>query len=109
MSPNKARRKLARIRCVLDTVKALKSVDLLPTALCYVPLEVEYKSSSELPAETKNNPIVVRHQPSLVAKTLGKVHHSNELRLFTTGEEFSNTDGDWVMLTEVIINALLKS
>lgn len=101
MSHNKARRKLARMRCVLETVKALKNVQPLPAALCYVPLEIEYKSASELPAETKNKPIIVRHQPSLVAKTFGKIPHSNELRLFATGEEFSNGDGDWIMLTEV--------
>ena len=101
MSHNKARRKLARIRCILETVKALKSVDPLPSALCYVPLEIEYKSSNELSSELKNKPIIVRHQPSLVAKTFGKVSHSNDLKLFATGEEFSNSDGDWLHLTEV--------
>ena len=101
MSHNKARRKLARIRCVLETVKAMRHAQPLPPALCYVPLEIEYRCSNELSTEVKNKPIIIRHQPSLVAKTFGKVPHSNELRLFSTGEEFSNNDGDWIMLTEV--------
>ena len=101
MSHNKARRKLARIRCVLETVKAFKAGDLLPAALGYVPLEIEYKSSSELSTDAKNKQIVVRFQPSLVAKIVGKIPHSNELRLFATGDEFSNSDGDWIKLNEV--------
>ena len=101
MSHNKARRKLARIRCVLETVKAMRNVQSLPSALCYVPLEIEYKCSNELSAEVKNKPIIVRHQPSWTAKTFGKIPHSDDLRLFSTGEEFSNNDGDWIQLTEV--------
>ncbi len=101
MSHNKARRKLARIRCVLETVKALKNNSLLPMALCYVPLEIEYKCSSELSTDTKNKPLIVRHQPSLVAKTLGKIPQSSELRLLAFGEEFSNNDGDWIKLNQV--------
>ena len=101
MSHNKARRKLARIRCVLDAVKAFKSVSPLPLAMCFVPLEIEYKSSSELPTEVKNKPIIIRHQPSVAAKILGKVNNSSDLGLYATGDEFSNSDGDWIKLNEV--------
>ncbi len=109
MSHNKARRKLARIRCVLEAVKAFRNDAVLPMPLCYVPLEIEYKCSSELSAEAKNKPLVVRHQPSLVAKVLGKIPHSNELRLFASGDEFSNNDGDWIKLNEVCILASVHS
>jgi len=109
MSHNKARRKLARIRCVLETVKAMKNVEPLPAALCYVPLEIEYRCSTELSAEVKNKPIIVRHQPSVVAKIFGKFPHSTDLKLFSTGEEFSNGDGDWILLTEKCMKQLSES
>ncbi|XP_065069856.1 E3 ubiquitin-protein ligase HECTD3-like [Rhopilema esculentum] len=109
MSHNRARRKLARIRCVLETVKTLKDVKPLPAALCYVPLEIEYKCSTELSADTKNKPLIVRHQPSLVAKTFGKVQLTNDLRLHATGDEYSNGDGDWIKLTEKCMRQLAES
>eukprot|EP00794_Sanderia_malayensis_P008206 gene8206-9086_t len=109
MSHNKARRKLARIRCVLDTVKALKNDSLLPMALCYVPLEVEYKCSSDLSADAKNKQLLVRYQPSLVSKVFGKIPQSNELRLYAHGDEFSNNDGDWIRLNEKCLKQLEES
>ena len=107
MSHNRARRRLARIRCVLETVNALRDGKALPEALCFVPQEIEYRSSPDLQQEAKaSRPLIVRCKPSSSANALGKIPHSSELRIFVSGEEFSNGDGDWIKLSEVGLGQL---
>ena len=48
MVANKARKRLASIRCVLDCVNRIRENQQLPDSLCFVPATIEYVLSPEV-------------------------------------------------------------
>ncbi|XP_057298971.1 E3 ubiquitin-protein ligase HECTD3-like [Hydractinia symbiolongicarpus] len=103
MSPNKARKRLACIRCVLDTVKRIKSNKPLPQELCFVPATIEYVISPDLNTVKFPLHFNVWTSPSKKdGKLVGRITVSEskvkEFSLLAYGEEFSNDAGDWIQI-----------
>lgn len=96
MKNEPARRRLARIRCLLDSINRIEKGKCLPLALCFVPAEVEY-----LREDSKNSPpIVIRKKPQSDAQNVGELPSVSNLQLFASGEEFFNNNGSWIKLCQ---------
>lgn len=98
MKNEPARRRLARIRCLLESINRIEKGKCLPLALCFVPAEVEY-----LREDSKNSPpIVIRKKPQSDAQNVGELPSVSNLQLFASGEEFFNNNGSWIKLCQVV-------
>lgn len=111
MSPNKARKRLACIRCVLDTIKSIKSNAPLPQELCFVPQEIEFVATSDVIEAKRTTPLHFNIW-SVPKKDTGKligrvtVPDIKTFSLVVTGDEYADDSGDWIKLTKVINNLL---
>ena len=108
MSPKHARKRLARIRCLLETVKCIQDVKPLPHQLCFVPQEVEYLISQDALPNKPAGPIrfMVWSKPSSRGgKLIGRLNipeaKFKDYFLTVFGHEFSDEEGDWSRLTPV--------
>ena len=106
MSPNKARKRLACIRCVLDTIKSIKTNTPLPEELCFVPAEVDFVITPDIINTKRTTPLhfnIWSAPKKDVGKLLGRITVS-DLKTFTlpvTGDEYADDSGDWIKLTKV--------
>ena len=112
MGPNKARKRLACIRCVLATVDCIKQNKPLPKELCFVPSTVEYVLSPEV-YSGKAKPSLHFNVWSAPTKKDGKlvgrinVGDCKDFSLTVYGEEFSNDTGDWIQITKESVKSVI--
>lgn len=107
MSPNKARKRLACIRCVLDSVKRIKNNEPLSHELCFIPKEVEFVITPDVINSVRITPLhfSVWSSPSKKdGKLIGRITVAESkfktFCLTVTGEEYADDSGDWVKLTK---------
>lgn len=105
MGPNKARKRLACIRCVLDTVDRIKENKPLPKELCYIPYTIDYVLSPEVyngKAKPSLHFSVWSAPTKKDSKLVGGINVGDPMEFILTayGEEFSNDTGDWIQLTK---------
>lgn len=97
MKNEPARRRLARIRCLLESINRIEQGKCLPLPLCFVPSEVEYVRE-----DIKNSPVMaIRKKPQNDAQCVGELPSISNLQLFASGEEFFNNNGSWIKLCQV--------
>lgn len=92
------RRRVARIRCLLECVKCLYERKALPESFCYVASEVEYRSQSKTTIRLFPEPKKAKKLTGFQPKEL---QLTSESRLIATGEEFYDSQGKWLKLTKV--------
>ncbi|XP_048588290.1 E3 ubiquitin-protein ligase HECTD3-like isoform X2 [Nematostella vectensis] len=97
MKNEPARRRLARIRCLMETIKRMETKSSLPSALCFVAGEVEYTVNSDLQTPP---PIPILKKPSKNSEKIGEIFPSPSLQVFASGEEFCSNQGAWLKLTQ---------
>lgn len=97
MKNEPARRRLARIRCLLESIKRIEQGKSLPLPLCFVSSEVEYGR------EESRNPstLSIRKKPHKDAQCVGELPSASNLQVFASGDEFFNNDGSWIKLCQV--------
>ena len=95
MKNEPARRRLARIRCLLDSIKRMENEKNLPLPLCFVAGEVEYSTVEG------RGVIAVRKKPLKDAEKLGEISSAANIRVFASGDEYVNNHGSWLKLTQV--------
>ena len=91
-----SRKRLSRIRCILECIQCLKERKKLPECICYVPSEVEYKFHNR-------TTIKVYPEPVKNNKKLKELHCTPESRIIASGEEFCNAHGKWLRLKKVCV------
>lgn len=97
MRNDPARRRLARIRCLLESIKRIEQGKPLPLPLCFVPSEVEYTRE-----ECKKPPVLSIHRKAHKgAQCLGELPAAANLQICASGDEFFNNDGSWIRLCQV--------
>ena len=98
MKNEPARRRLARIRCLLESIKRIEQGKCLPLPLCFVPSEVEYSRE-----ECKNPSVLtIRKKPNKEAQSVGELPSASNLQVFASGDDFFNSDGSWIKLCQVL-------
>ena len=103
MKNEPARRRLARIRCLLDSIKRMENEKNLPLPLCFVASEVEYSTVEG------RGVIPVRKKPLKDAEKLGEISSAANIRVFASGDEYVNNHGSWLKLTQVGVTYLMVS
>ena len=93
------RKRLGRIRCVQECIKCFLNREKLPRDICYVPLELQYKSS-------KNTILPLYKSPSKQSKILKEIICSVDYTLVTSGEDECNNDGQWTKLLRVLMASI---
>ena len=108
MSPNKARKRLACIRCVLETVNCVRDNKPLPKELCFIPKHVEYVITPDVCNSNRNSPLHfnVWSSPSkkdgkLVGRITVPEGKFKTFSLIASGEEYADDSGDWIQITKV--------
>ena len=89
-----SRRRLARIRCILECIQCFRERKKLPACICYVPSEVEYRCQSK-------TTLKVYPEPLKNSRKIKDLHCTIESRLLASGEEYCNTQGKWLRLKKV--------
>lgn len=96
MKNEPARRRLARIRCLLESIKRIEQGKCFPLPLCFVSSEVEYTRE-----ECKNpSSLTIRKKPHKEAQCVGELPSASDLQVFASGEDFFNNDGSWIKLCQ---------
>ena len=97
MKNEPARRRLARIRCLLESIKRIEQGKSLPLPLCFVSSEVEYGR------EESRNPstLSIRKKPHKDGQCVGELPSASNLQVFASGDEFFNNNGSWIKLCQV--------
>ncbi|XP_068728218.1 E3 ubiquitin-protein ligase HECTD3-like [Montipora capricornis] len=96
MKNEPARRRLARIRCLLESIKRIEQAKSLPLPLCFVPSEVEYSRE-----ECKNpSALSIHKKPHKDSQCVGELPTTSSLQIFASGDEFFNNDGSWIRLCQ---------
>ena len=98
MKNEPARRRLARIRCLLESIKHIEQGKSLPSALCFVPAEIEYTRE-----DNRNQRVITIHKkPKSDAQCVGELPAVSKLQLFASGSEVFNSSGSWIKLSQVL-------
>ena len=92
-----ARKSLARLRCVKESLDCLSNNKPLPRPLCYVAAEIEF-----IPSKTVV--VAVYASPSKFSKKMAEVTCTTEHRLIVSGEELFTGDGQWAKLIKVRVH-----
>lgn len=96
MKNEPARRRLARIRCLLESIKHIEQGKNLPSALCFVPAEIEYARE-----DNRNQRVITIHKkPKSDAQCVGELPAVSNLQLFASGSEVFNSSGSWIKLSQ---------
>ena len=109
MGTNKARKRLACIRCILSTVQSIKDNKTLPKELCFVPQSIEYVIHPDLyNGSIKPSASVhfnIWSSPMKNNRVIGRLtvleENLKDFSISVYGEEYSNDAGDWIQLTKV--------
>jgi len=91
-----ARKPLARLRCLKNSVDSLTKNEPLPPTLCYVPAEVTYEV-------TRNDSIIVYATTAKDRRKLSEISCSTAHRVVVSGEELYTSEGHWARLLRVCI------
>ena len=94
MNIHRARRRIARIRCLQDCIQCFKSKRQLPECVCYVPSELNYTCNAR-------SFIQVYKEPSTNSARIRDVTGGVESSLVVSGEEMCNAEGKWLKLKKV--------
>ncbi|VDH97306.1 E3 ubiquitin-protein ligase HECTD3 [Mytilus galloprovincialis] len=86
-----SRRRLARIRCILECIQCLKERKKFPACICFVPSEVEYKCQSK-------TTLRVYPEPLKNSRKIKDLHCTTESRVVASGEEYCNSQGKWLRI-----------
>jgi len=97
-----ARKPLARLRCLKNSIESLTKNEPLPPALCYVPAEVTYEV-------TRNDNIVVYTTTAKDRCKLSEIPCSTAHRVVVSGEELYTSEGQWARLLKVCIKYVYKA
>lgn len=100
LAPNKedmgsvdpARVRLGRIRCVINTVEAMKKGEPLPAPLCFVPKEVPFEFEGE-------EALQVLEEAKEGAKVTGRLPQKKAHKFVCTGLPVFNAQGGWMRMT----------
>ncbi|KAI6660099.1 E3 ubiquitin-protein ligase HECTD3-like [Oopsacas minuta] len=87
---NKAHKRLAQIRCLLESVDCMDKGESLPEPLCYVPSIVPYEHSGK-------GTISVYAEPKVTSATVGKISDKVK-RVSATSQVETNSEGFWLKL-----------
>ncbi len=90
-----ARRRLARIRCVQESIDCFKLNKKQPIALCYVPEQLECKIN-------KFWAMIIHEGPSKKSEKVSEVALTPNSKLLISGEEFCNSEGQWSKLLKPV-------
>jgi len=93
-----ARKPLARLRCLQNSIECLTKNESLPPALCYVPAEVTY-------TVTRNDKMIVYSAAAKDRSKLSEISCSTGHFVVVSGEELYTSDGQWARLLKVCISA----
>jgi len=91
-----ARKPLARLRCLKNTISCFTKNESLPPALCYVPAEVTYMV-------TKNDKIIVYSSAAKDRSKLSEIPCTTSHQVVVSGEELYTSEGQWARLLKVCI------
>jgi len=91
-----ARKPLARLRCLRNSIDCLTKNETLPSALCYVPAEVTY-------TVTRNDMIVVYSTAAKDRSVLSEIISSTGHQVVVSGEELYTSEGQWARLLKVCL------
>jgi len=98
MNIHRARRRIARIRCLQDCIQCFKSKRQLPECVCYVPSELNYTCNAR-------SFIQVYKEPSTNSARIRDVTGGVESSLVVSGEEMCNAEGKWLKLKKVRLHS----
>jgi len=94
-----ARKPLARLRCLRNSVESLTKNEPLPPALCYVPAEVTY--------DVTRNDIIIVYATTTTAKdrreVIAEIPCTTAHRVVVSGEELYTSEGQWARLLKVCV------
>ncbi|XP_077981106.1 E3 ubiquitin-protein ligase HECTD3-like isoform X2 [Glandiceps talaboti] len=88
--------RLARIRCLQECIKCFRDHEPLPESLCFIPAELVYKPN----AGGASSKLVAYSQPSKNSKKCGEIVLKDGTKLYASGEELCNNQGQWLKLTK---------
>ncbi|KAL8570039.1 hypothetical protein ACOMHN_036316 [Nucella lapillus] len=88
------RRRLAKIRCIQECISCLSDGKPLPESLCYVPLELEYRSPGK-------STIKLYPTPDNKATVVKEVACTTDTWFMVSGEELCNGQGKWLKVRKV--------
>ena len=106
-SVDPARVRLGRIRCLINTVNAMRKGEPLPAALCFVPVEVNFEFEG-------TEPLPVYEAVKEDAKVVGRLQPKKAHKLGCVGLPTFNAAGGWLKMTSpltgwVLLQPLKKS
>ena len=90
LAMDKAHKRLAQIRCLLESVECMERGESLPEPLCYVASIVPYKHSGK-------GAISVYSEPNVKAIVVGKISDKVK-QVSATSQVETNSDGFWLKL-----------
>lgn len=96
MKNEPARRRLARIRCLFDTINCIVKGKSLPPPLCFVASEVEFAV-----VDGSIETLPVFKKPSKNAEKIAEIASSTKVSLLASGDEYVNDEGAWLRLSQV--------
>ena len=93
-----ARTRLGRIRCLVQTVKAMQDGEPLPSVLCFVPAKIDLECKVE-------EPIELRESPKLDSTVVGKLEKDKTHTVTVKGHPHFTEEGGWVQLINPMENS----
>ncbi|KAK3091187.1 hypothetical protein FSP39_017814 [Pinctada imbricata] len=93
------RRRLARIRCLMECINCMKEKRKLIPSLCYIPSELEFKCQTESKSVVRVYPT-----PSRKSKKIADLKLTAESRLYVSGDEYCNSQGKWLKLLKYMVS-----
>ena len=94
--PSVPRKRLARLRCLRESITCFRRNEPLPTALCYVPSQLEN-------IVTRKAQISLFSEPDKKSKKPQVSTYLSGSSILTSGERVCNDQGLWAKLIEVEI------
>lgn len=101
-SVDPARVRLGRIRCLINTVNAMRKGEPLPAPLCFIPKEVHFELEGD-------EPLPVYEAPKEDAKVVGRLQQKKTHKLVCVGLPTFTAAGGWMKMTSPLAGwALLQ-
>ena len=86
-----ARTRLGRIRCLVQTMKAMQDGEPLPSVLCFVPAKIDLECKAE-------EAIEVHESPKLNSTVVARLEKDKTHTLTVKGHPYFTDEGGWVQL-----------
>ena len=94
------RRRLAKIRCVQECIDSFRHNRPLPSAICYVPKELECKINQYWG-------VSLYAEPNKESAKLAELPLTPNSRLFVAGEQHCNSHGQWCKVLKTSLKVLI--